>query len=152
MRVMFDSNAYDAILKHGDAERIFALMSAEKISVTTTHIQEDEIRKNPEKDKREALLSIFFRLSTNRKNTPSALWDISKWGESSWAGPEESFRLSAIQRNRPTKSEDEVLGTAAEKYCDVFVTEDKKFAARLTSAAPHIRVLTYSAFRAEFLS
>lgn len=58
LRVMFDSNAYDAILQHGDAERI----EAEMFSVITTAAQEDELRQIADPKKRAALLEIFHAL------------------------------------------------------------------------------------------
>jgi len=40
-RVMFDSNAIDAILKHGDAERI----GAAGLTIVVTRVQEDELHR-----------------------------------------------------------------------------------------------------------
>jgi len=57
-RVMFDSNAYDAILKHADAERI----EAEMFNVITTATQEDELRQIADPARRAALLEIFHAL------------------------------------------------------------------------------------------
>ncbi len=58
IRVMFDSNAYDQILQHGDAGRI----EAEMFSVITTTAQEDELRQIAEPVRRAALLDIFHSL------------------------------------------------------------------------------------------
>src|SRR5690606_41643428 len=44
LRVMFDTNAYDAILTAGDEERIAATIAAGAIALVTTPVQEDEIR------------------------------------------------------------------------------------------------------------
>ncbi|MEK9970332.1 MAG: hypothetical protein VW600_14425 [Ferrovibrio sp.] len=151
-RVMFDTNAYDKILEGGDGRRVRALIDDGKIIVITTHIQEDQIRKNPKAEERKELLDLFFQLNSKRENTSLALWGISKWDESPFSGESENAKLTAIQRNLVTPSEDEILGTTAEKLCDVFVTDDKKFSARLIKAAPNLRVLTYENFRKEFLA
>ncbi len=66
-RVMFDSNAYDAILKHKDAERI----EAEMFNVITTATQEDELRQIADPARRAALLEIFHALHAATAEVPA---------------------------------------------------------------------------------
>ncbi len=66
-RVMFDSNAYDAILKHEDAERI----EAEMFNVITTAAQEDELRQIADPGRRAALLEIFHTLHAATAEVPA---------------------------------------------------------------------------------
>lgn len=73
LRVMFDSNAYDAILRHGDAERI----DAEMFSIITTTAQEDELRQIADPARRAALLEIFHRLHAATADIP-ADWAASR--------------------------------------------------------------------------
>lgn len=73
MRVMFDSNAYDAILRHGDVGRI----EAEMFSVITTAAQEDELRQVANPTRRTALLEIFHALHAATAEV-SASWDASR--------------------------------------------------------------------------
>ena len=73
LRVMFDSNAYDAILKHGDVEAIEAAM----FSVITTAAQEDELRQIADPVRRAALLEIFHALHAATADVP-ADWDVSR--------------------------------------------------------------------------
>lgn len=73
LRVMFDSNAYDAILKHGDAERI----AAEMFNVITTTAQEDELRQIADPTRRTALLEIFQDLHAATAEV-SADWTVSR--------------------------------------------------------------------------
>jgi hypothetical protein len=150
-RVMFDSNIWDAILDYGDADKIADLIKNGRLLVATTHIQKDQLGKTPDKIRRTALLDIYRRLNEQTIKTSAALWDASTWDQSSWTGPNEESSLSAIQRNKTIASDDEVIGLTAKDYCDIFVTQDRKFSARLTEAAPNLRVLDYSAFRKEFL-
>ncbi len=72
-RVMFDSNAYDAILRHDDAERI----EAEMFSVITTAAQEDELRQITDPARRAALLKIFHALHAATAEV-SADWDAAR--------------------------------------------------------------------------
>jgi rRNA-processing protein FCF1 len=73
LRVMFDSNAYDAILRHGDAERIDAGM----FSIITTLAQEDELHQIADPTRRAALLEIFHSLHAATAEVP-ADWVVSR--------------------------------------------------------------------------
>lgn len=119
LRVMFDSNAYDAILRHDDAERIEAAM----LNVIVTAAQEDEIRQIPDAAKQTALLELYHRLQSAAVVVPGD-WDASR---------------------------DSMIGLAAQAHCDLLVTDDKALTAAMTRHDADIRVLTYAAFRAEFL-
>lgn len=152
LRVMFDSNAYDAILAHGDAERIHDLVADEKFSVVTTHVQEDELLQIPNKDRQLALLSIYRRICTTSTPTSVGVWDVSRWDQFKWAGQEEKRSFERIQRNKTIASRDEIIGVTAKDQCDVFVSQDGSFRKRLTAEAPALRVLPYEDFRKEFLA
>ncbi len=73
LRVMLDTNAYDRVLKHGDAERI----DAEMFSIITTMAQEDELRQIADPVRRAALLEIFRRLHAATAEVP-ADWAASR--------------------------------------------------------------------------
>jgi predicted nucleic acid-binding protein len=73
LRVMFDSNAYDAILHHGDTEKIIA----RRLSVITTEVQFDEIRQIADRHRREAMLDVLHRLGGSTVAT-SAPWDTAR--------------------------------------------------------------------------
>lgn len=73
LRVMFDSNAYDQILRHGDAERI----TAEMFNVITMTAQEDELRQIADPARRAALLDIFHALHAATAEV-SADWTVSR--------------------------------------------------------------------------
>jgi len=120
LRVMFDSNAYDAILRHGDAERIVA----SGLGLVTTDVQGDELRQIADRQRREALLDLLHRLGGHIVATST---------------PWESAR-------------DMALGLAARDHCDLLVTDDRGLRETLAADAPNLRVLTYEAFRTEFLA
>lgn len=73
IRVMFDSNAFDAILQHDDVERI----ESEMFSVITTAAQEDELRQIADPARRAALLEVFHALHAATAET-SADWDAAR--------------------------------------------------------------------------
>ena len=57
MRVMFDSNAFDAILKHQDSERI----KSARLEVVRTDAQEDEISQIRDGFRRNQLMSLLMQ-------------------------------------------------------------------------------------------
>ncbi|WP_341897215.1 hypothetical protein [Ferrovibrio terrae] len=119
MRVMFDSNAYDAILKHGDAERI----RAAGLDVIATEIQKDEISQIRDGLRRQQLLSLLMQ--DQPVLTPEMPWDASR---------------------------DAIIGATAAQHAGLLVTDDKALIGHVAITAPHLRVLTYEKFRAEFLA
>jgi predicted nucleic acid-binding protein len=71
-RVMLDTNAYDAILKYGDAERI----KAASLDVIATDAQEDEISQIRDGFRRGQLMSLFMR--NQPVVAPQMAWDASR--------------------------------------------------------------------------
>lgn len=118
-RVMFDSNAYDEILRHGDVERLRALIAAGKLIIVTTHVQEDELRQIADAEKRMALLGIYHRVGGSR----IAPGDV-------------------IAGDTTYLSRDDLLARVTKACCDVLVTHDRALVEASNDAA-----LTYDAFR-----
>jgi rRNA-processing protein FCF1 len=118
-RVMFDSNAYDEILRHGDVDRLRALIEAGKLIVVTTHVQDDELRQIADAERRMALLGVYHRIGGNRL----APGDV-------------------IAGDTTYLSRDALLAGVAKACCDALVTHDRALAECSTGAA-----LTYEMFR-----
>lgn len=116
LRVMFDTNAYDAILAAGDLPRLQARIDTGEIAVVTTPIQEDEIRQIKDRNRQQRLLDLYHALD----------------GET--IDP-----TLAIAADITYMARDETLARVAAQCCDLLVTEDK----RLASEAPTI---DYAAF------
>lgn len=72
-RVMFDSNAIDAILKHEDAARILAA----GITVAITTVQEDELHRIADTARRRALFDLLHALKAERIAPAALSWDAS---------------------------------------------------------------------------
>lgn len=119
LRVMFDSNAYDEILRHNDADRIRALIEAGELAVVTTHVQEDELRQIADAEKRMALLDVYHRVGGSR----IAPGDV-------------------IAGDTTYLSRDDLLAGVAKACCDALVTHDRALA-----GCSNGRALTYDTFR-----
>ena len=119
LKVMFDSNAYDAILAHGDGDRLRALVDAGRLVIVTTHVQEDELRRIADPAKRERLLALFHAL-----------------------GGERIAPVDVIAGDTTYLSGDGKLAGVALACCDVLVTDDAALAAACPAA------IGYAAFAA----
>ncbi|MFN4276890.1 MAG: hypothetical protein ACK4FJ_11370 [Ferrovibrio sp.] len=119
LRVMFDSNAYDEILRHNDADRIRSLIEAEKLAVVTTHVQGDELRQIADAQKRAALLDSYNII-----------------------GGKTVLPAEAIDGDITYMSRDDMLAGVAKACCDRLVTHDRVLAERCSDLA-----ISYGAFR-----
>lgn len=106
LRVMFDSNAYDAILAQGDAERLQTLVAAGALAVITTPVQEDELRRIADPVRRDRLLALFRAIGGTRIDPANAII-----GDITYL------------------SGDEKLAGVAVACCDALVTDDAALAA-----------------------
>jgi hypothetical protein len=102
LRVMFDTNAYDAILAAGDLPLLQKKIAAGELSIVTTPIQEDEIRQIRNRTRQRALLDLHRALSAETIE-PS----------------------NAIEDDITYMSRDAMLARIAAKSCDLLVTNDK---------------------------
>lgn len=112
LRVMFDTNAYDAILAAGDAAAIRALSEAGKIAVILTPIQEAEIRQTRNATKRRRLLAVLRAI-----------------------GGQMIEPASVIDADITYMARDEMLARVAAKHCDLLVTGDTALSKAATAAS-----------------
>lgn len=70
-RVMFDSNAIDAALKHDDATRILAA----DVTVVITIAQDDEIHRIADATRRQALFDLLYILKAEHVAPVVMPWD-----------------------------------------------------------------------------
>jgi rRNA-processing protein FCF1 len=120
LRVMFDTNAYDAILAAGDLPLLQEKIAAGELSIVTTPIQEDEIRQIRNRTRQRALLDLHRALSAETIE-PS----------------------NAIEDDITYMSRDEMLARIAAKSCDLLVTNDK---ALRNDARLGARAIDYAGF------
>ena len=111
LRVLFDTNAYDAIINAGDEDRIEAASAAGRLAAIVTDVQEDEIRQIRNRRRQKRLLSLFHRIGSQRVD------------------PAEVIGSDITHMAR-----DEILARVAEACCDVLVTNDRALAERCAKA------------------
>ena len=102
LRVMFDTNAYDAIAAAGDAERIAELIAAGKLAVVMTPVQEGEIRQISDVARQQQQLALFHRIGSTRIEP-----------------------ADVIAADITLMARDDILAQVAEACCDLLVTEDQ---------------------------
>lgn len=106
MRLLFDSNVFDAILRHDDLQRLQAAQIAGHIAILATPRQQDELRRIRDPQRRTLLLNIYSALR-----------------------PE----LVAVAAD-PMHAADDVLANAAGAARAVLVSEDQALVARTKGA------------------
>ena len=111
LRVLLDTNAYDAIIDAGEEERIAAACEAGRLAVIVTDVQEDEIRQIRNRRRQKRLLGLFHRIG-GRYVMPADL----------------------IGGDITYMARDEMLARIAEACCDLLVTEDRALAERCAKA------------------
>lgn len=95
MKVMFDTNIFDSIIKN--EIDISALQG--KVEICSTHIQYDELAQTPDEVHRNKLIFLFCKIS-QKQATESANWEESNWDEAHWGGRVISLESSAYGVSR----------------------------------------------------
>ena len=111
LRVLFDTNAYDAIAAAEDEERIVAMIDAGRLSVIVTPVQEDEIRQIGNRTRQMRLLAVFRRIGGTRV-----------------------VPASVLHGDIAFLSRDDILAQVADACCDLLVTEDRALRQRCNKA------------------
>ena len=144
MRVMLDSNVHDLVV----ADQ--AVLTAVKqriadglLTLVSTHVQRDELSLAPE-PKREALLAVYG--IAEKVSTAGAVWDVSKWDESSWGSDAVKASIVAHMAGNAKHAEDALIAATAADEADVFVTNETRLASRIKRAGFAIKVWTWSEF------
>lgn len=145
---MFDTNVFNHILD-GMAE-LSGFVGRAKFYAT--HVQIDELRKTSNEERRAALFRVFeevtnikvptesFVLDVSRLDeaklgwkqpvpTESAVWGVSKWGQSKWTSPDNLYepikaKLDELNKSKPNNVEDALIAETAIKNGFTFVTHD----------------------------
>lgn len=138
---MFDSNIFDKIIEEDRLiEKLKLLTKNGKIEILTTHIQEDEIKKTPDKEKREKLVKLFSSIPIKGLPTSGFVIGISKIGRTLLGG-------ALLSRNvGPKRVKDSIIGATTSSDADVLVTEDKPFKNLVKRKAPNIEVWDFKDF------
>ena len=145
MKIMLDSNIFDRIITtQGLLEDLLLLTVDEKIDIVTTHVQEDELNRIPDVEKRKAVLEVPRRVI----KTGGGIYGVSKYGQGKYgAGSEEGYSYRDIHKGNPKHAEDAVISlTALNEQVDVFVTEDKTLLKKVTQMTTSLRAWSFQDF------
>jgi hypothetical protein len=143
LRVMLDSNVHDAVVASARIRKLIDTLTVSgRIVLISTHIQDDELSRIGDQDKRDAVLSI------KRENVPTsaAMWDISRWDECKWGDEDTNEKTRALTKGNPKHAEDALIGVTAADEADVLVTDDDRFAKRVIAAKLDLQVWSFADF------
>jgi hypothetical protein len=83
---MLDTTEFNAVAKGA-----IALSTYARFRVFATHVQLDELKNDPDDQRRARLISTFHRIDPETLPTESAQWDISKWDQAKWPADDGLF-------------------------------------------------------------
>ncbi|MEL3889467.1 hypothetical protein V6B08_04300 [Ferrovibrio sp. MS7] len=72
IRLVLDSNAYDAVLQHDDAEQILAALDDGRIEILASPVVLAELRKVPDMYRQADLMALYYELQSRRLSPPDA--------------------------------------------------------------------------------
>lgn len=124
-KCMFDTVIFNRVVEHKIPVELFT----EYVDVYATHVQQDEIDKTPDHQKRADLKRVFTNLDTEKVPTESAVWDESRWDESKWSGDDDLCKRigAALDRCKKKKNNirDALIAETAIKNTFTLVTDDR---------------------------
>jgi len=120
---------YDKIAAtQGMVERLNHLSREGSVTVLSTHIQEDELAKIPDGQKKDAVAKII----TKKVATSGGVWGVSKWGRFTWGdGSSGGAAVDDIRSPSKKHTKDALIATTGAKDADVLVTDDRRLANRM---------------------
>jgi hypothetical protein len=83
---MLDTTEFNAV-----AKGVIALSTYAGLRVFATHVQLDELKNDPNEQRRAQLISTFEEIGPETLPTETALWVISKWDEAKWPADDGLF-------------------------------------------------------------
>jgi hypothetical protein len=145
LRVMLDSNIFDEIIKTpGLAGQMRSLTASGRLDIVVTHVQEDELARIPDTEKRRAIQQV------PRRSVPTAVLvlDVSRLGQARLGeGHEGGLEYDTLHGDNSKRVQDAVIAlTAAAEAEDVdaFVTVDDRLARWVRAKAKTLRVWNFS--------
>ncbi|QPJ62036.1 MAG: hypothetical protein G3M70_09195 [Candidatus Nitronauta litoralis] len=129
VNLMLDTCAINHVLDFEVDPKIF---SRKRFYLWVTHIQEKEIKKTQNEDRRKALLSTFKRLELNDISIESGIWGATNWGRSKFSSDRGELykKIKEDLDNKKKKRNnnmDALIGETALKKKFILVTDDKDF-------------------------
>ena len=145
MIITLDSHIYDLIIATpGMTEHLNLLSTTGKIQILTTHIQEDELAKIRDSQKRADIAKII----RVKMPTSGAVYGTSQYGWSSYGdGSLGGLSPSQIRSARGNHTHDALIASTASLHCSIFVTEEKRLQRRIKQTDAQCQVWTFLQFK-----
>jgi len=149
MRFMLDTMIFDHIIADVPlAKAIGQAVEAGRITLVTTHIQEDQIAKISDEGKRDAISRIPRRVVS----TTGLALGVSRLGMVEPADNATSAMMERIGRRHLRTVKDAPIAASARDKADAIVTEDKTLRKRIPRVGLKVTVVTFEDFRRHILS
>lgn len=138
MRIMLDSNVFDKVAAKPEIIHDLGLLTRTgELEIVSTHIQDDQLKKIPDRTKRDAVLGIPGRIVP----TTEFVLDVSDLELSCLGNGEAgSLHYEDIRRGNPRHIEDALIALAAAHEADVLVTDDKRLGKKVKATASALQV------------
>jgi predicted nucleic acid-binding protein len=143
---MLDSNVHDLIVVDQQVKAAVLKRIADgRLKLVSTHVQRDELSLAPA-HKRDALLAIY-ELSDVAQTT-GAVWDVSRWDQSTYGSDEVNASIDALMSGNPTHAEDALIAATASGQADVLVTNETRLSSKIKRAGFAVDVWSWGQFAA----
>ena len=145
MKIMLDSSIFDRIVTttKGLIDDLILLTTDEKIDIVTTHVQEDELNRIHDAQKRNAVMQVPRQVI----KTGGAIYGVSKYGQAKYGdGGVQGYGHQDVHKGNPKHAEDALISITALKQMDVFVTEDKTLYNKVTRMSTSLKVWPFQDF------
>lgn len=150
LRVMLDTNIFDRIIETpGLVGQLRSLTASGRLDIVVTHVQEDELARIRDTEKRRAIQRV------PRRSVPTAVFvlDVSRLGQARLGeGHEGGLEYDTLHGENPKRVRDAVIvltaaAAAPAEEVEVFVTEDGGLARRVKAKAKTLKVWNFPEFQ-----
>jgi predicted nucleic acid-binding protein len=149
VRFMLDTMILDHIVADAAfADLLREAAEAGRITIVTTHVQEDQIGRIPDDGKKAAIA----RIPRVVVPTMGFASNVSRLGMARLANDETSATIEHIGRGHLRTVKDAIIAASARYEADAFVTEDDTLQKRIRLEGLEVDVLTFEDFRRYLLS
>lgn len=146
---MLDTMIFDHVVADAPLfEAVKEAAEAGRITIVTTHVQEDQIAAIPDADKREAIL----RIPRSIVPTTGFAMGVSRLGMAGLTNEETSATLERIGQRHLKTVKDALIAASASSRADALVTEDNTLRKRIEREGLKVSLLTFEEFRLQVFS
>ena len=144
MRFMLDTMIFDHIVADPVlAEMVRETVGSGRITIVTTHVQEDQIAAIPDERKRRAISCL------PRRTVPTMgfVLDVSRLGMARLADDDTNTAIESIGRQHLLTVKDALIAASVRGEADALVTEDKTLRKRIRRDGLNVTLLGFEEFR-----